>query len=86
MGTRKKIKKYIDLWESRCYPEGIPDEAPIDLESAGLVPSYKRICKALLKNDNNLEELGYSRPKCEAYNEIKRIEILLRNECTRSSK
>jgi predicted phosphoadenosine phosphosulfate sulfurtransferase len=83
MGTKEKIRKYIDLWESRCYPDGIPDEAPVELEH--LIPSYKRICKALLKNDNHLEGLGYSRPKCKAYMELKRIEILLRDERTTGS-
>lgn len=64
---------------SRDYQNGIPDEAPIELELRGLVPSYRLICMALMKNENNLELLGISRKKCQAYKEIKRIEIENRN-------
>lgn len=80
MGTREKIQTYIKSWESKGYETGIPDEAPIELEKTGLVPSYRKICVALMKNENNLESLGFSRPKCESYKEIKRIEIENRNK------
>ena len=75
MGTRSKIEKYISEWEEKGYRNGIPDEAPACLERSGLVPSYKLICIALMKNPNNLEMLGYSRGKCKIYQEIKREEI-----------
>jgi len=45
------------------------------LEKRGLVPSYKLICIALMRNHNNLEILGFSREKCKIYQEIKRQEI-----------
>jgi predicted phosphoadenosine phosphosulfate sulfurtransferase len=69
------IKKYISSWEKRGYANGIPDEAPAELESALKVPSYRMICKAILKNDIHLQSLGYSRPECELYNKLKRIEL-----------
>jgi predicted phosphoadenosine phosphosulfate sulfurtransferase len=75
MGTKHKIKDYISRWEDRDYRNGIPDEAPIELERAGLAPSYRLICIALMKNPNNLESLGYTREKCKIYQEIKRTEI-----------
>jgi predicted phosphoadenosine phosphosulfate sulfurtransferase len=75
MGTRKIIELYIKKWEKRCYTEGIPDEAPFELENHGIVPSYRLICIALMKNPNNLEKLGIARTKCSLYNDIKRIEI-----------
>ena len=75
MGTKSKIKKYICEWESKGYSRGIPDEAPIDLERVGIVPSYRKICIALMKNENNLESLGYSRKKTAIYSELKRIEL-----------
>ena len=51
------------------------DEAPIQLESRLLVPSYRIICITLMRNHNNLELLGISRPKCKIYSDIKRNEI-----------
>ena len=70
-----KILAYIRKWEKRGYPDGIPDEAPPELEVLGKVPSYRLICRAILTNDRQLETLGYSRQKCEAYMAIKRAEI-----------
>lgn len=72
---RAKIEGYISTWEGRGYAGGIPDSAPSRLEAAGRVPSFRRICKAILKNDIHLTALGYSRPNCEAYNILKRIEL-----------
>lgn len=71
----KKIRGWVRTWEGRCYPEGIPDEAPSELENANLVPSYRRICKAILKNDFPLLTLGFTREPCEAYSLLKKIEI-----------
>ena len=75
MGARENIKKYIESWESKGYEDGIPDEAPIELERRNLVPSYRMICIALMRNPNNLEILGIKRVKCSIYQEIKREEI-----------
>ncbi len=77
---KRRIADYIKTWEGRCYPEGIPDEAPLELESAGLVPSYRRICLAIIKNDFQLQTLGYSRQPCPIYMEIKRVEIAARKQ------
>lgn len=78
MGTKDEITKYISKWEGRGYSDGIPDEAPNELERSGLVPSYRLICLALMKNPNNLEILGVQRKKCKIYQEIKRAEIYAR--------
>lgn len=80
MGTKEKIRKYISEWEKRNYSKGIPDEAPAELEKRGLVPSYRLICIALMKNENNLEILGFQKNKCLAYNELKRIELSNRGD------
>jgi predicted phosphoadenosine phosphosulfate sulfurtransferase len=69
------IRRYIKTWEARGYKNGIPDEAPAELESNGLVPSYRRICRALLKNDLLLISLGFVKPNCALYCELKRIEL-----------
>jgi predicted phosphoadenosine phosphosulfate sulfurtransferase len=75
---KTKIKNYIYDWENKCYKDGIPDEAPIRLEILNKVPSYRQIVKAILKNDINLESLGFSRPFCKAYSDIKRAELIER--------
>ena len=61
------------LWEKRGYPEGIPDEAPYELEAERLVPSYRRICKCLLRNDWWCKGLSFSQPLSEAYKKFKKI-------------
>ena len=79
-GIRKKVDSYISKWADRGYPDGIPDEGPAKLEDLGRVPSYRMIVKALLKNETNLESLGYTRKPCELYGEFKRIELQQRGE------
>ena len=73
MNIRKEIEEYIKLWESRCYSNGIPDEAPIEIYDK--VPSYKRIALAILKNDVSLKTLGFHPKVSRYYSELKRIEI-----------
>ena len=75
MEKKTLIKKYIGSWEQRCYKGGIPDEAPNELERRGIVPTYRFICMALMKNENNLESLGIKRTKSLIYSDIKRNEI-----------
>ena len=72
---KQKIIRYVKQWESQGYPNGIPEEAPPRLEALNKVPSYRMICKAILKNDFALTSLGFSRPKTQAYMTLKRIEI-----------
>lgn len=71
----RKIRHWVKTWEGRDYSDGIPDEADPNLEAYGKVPSYRRICRAIIKNDRALITLGYSRPFSEVYNALKRIEI-----------
>ena len=63
---------YIDSYTLRGY-EQIPDELPGEL--IDLAPAYKFICQAILKNDQHLTTLGYSKPKSQYYSLLKRIEI-----------
>jgi predicted phosphoadenosine phosphosulfate sulfurtransferase len=76
----QKIRVYIRVWEKRGYSSGIPDEADDNLEFLGKVPSYRRIVQAILNNDWHLTSLGYQRPKCEAYMNLKRVEIEARGK------
>lgn len=72
---KENIKKYIDKWEKNCYFNGIPDEAPVRLEQLNKVPSYRKICFAILKNDVSLKSLGIEQKKTPLYSELKRIEL-----------
>ena len=72
---QQKIRKYIEKWERQGYADGIPDEADLKLEGMGKAPSYRMICKAILSNDVALTTLGFSRPKCDSYHILKKIEI-----------
>ena len=64
---RNKIAVYIKWFRTRGYPEGIPDEADYKLETYGKVPSWRRICKSLLRNDYWCRGLGFSPTKSAAY-------------------
>lgn len=72
---RTKILRYVQMWETRGYSGGIPDEAPSPLEARCRVPSYRAICRAILTNDVALTSLGFQREPCEAYTALKRIEL-----------
>lgn len=68
---KKEISRYIKTWENRCYSEGIPDEAPKEIDD--MVPSYKRIAIAILKND--LGGIGVQKPISDYYGILKSIEL-----------
>lgn len=62
-----KISVFIKWWMDRGYPDGIPDEAPYEMEANKLAPSWRRICKSLLRNDYWGKSMGFSQTKSEAY-------------------
>jgi len=72
---KDQIMEYIKTWEKRCYFDGIPDEAPHELEIRNKVPSYRKICLAILKNDYALKSLGFTPKKSKYYHAYKKIEI-----------
>lgn len=63
----KRFKVFIDGWKGRGYINGIPDTAPRVLENAHWAPSWRRLCKVLLRNDWWCKGLGLVQPKSEAY-------------------
>lgn len=71
MDTRKIVQDHVKKWEQRCYYNGIPDEAPIEIDDR--VPSYKKIVMCILKND--LRKLVAIVKKSEWYNVLKKIEL-----------
>lgn len=64
---KNKIYKFIEWWKARGYPEGIPDEADYQMEQKKDVPSWRRICKSLLRNDFWCKGLSFTQQKSQAY-------------------
>jgi len=71
----EEINKYVSIWEKRCYINGIPDQCDDVLESMNLVPSYRRVAIAILKNDHALKSLGFTPKESVYYGELKKIEL-----------
>lgn len=62
-----KIILFQQWWVKKGYPEGIPDEADYRLEAARKAPSWRRVCKSLLRNDYWCKGLGFSQHKSAGY-------------------
>ncbi len=73
-----KIGIFVKWWIDRGYPEGVPDEADYNLEIAKKVPSWRRVCKSLLRNDYWCKGLGFCQHKSDAYN--KYLELMKRRK------
>lgn len=67
-----RFKKFIYGWHNRGYSV-IPEEAPPELEAQCWAPSWRRMCKVLLRNDWWCKGLGQTQPKSEAYEKFKVI-------------
>jgi len=63
---KDKIAVFLFWWRERGYPDGIPDEAAHELESNKEVPSWRRICKALLRNDYWCKGLSFSQTQSDS--------------------
>lgn len=64
---KNKIAVYINWWKKHGYADGLPEESPIKIENAGKAPSWRRVCKTLLRNDYWCKYLGFSPTKTSAY-------------------
>lgn len=77
----EKFKVFIAWWKKRGYPDGMPEEAPPHLEAQRLAPSWRRLCKVLLRNDYWCKGLNFTQPKSAAYGkylEMKKNNTLLK--------
>lgn len=72
---RERFIKFISGWRQRGYDK-IPDEAPHDLEVKQWAPSWRRMCRCILRNDYYCKGLGQTQPKSEAYEKFKDIKSL----------
>lgn len=77
---KKRIEEYIQAWENQCYFDGIPEEVPNRIEQLNKAPSYKQLCKLILKNDTQFKTLGHTPKKPKEYHILKRIELAERNK------
>lgn len=62
-----KIGLFIQWHTERGYDGGIPDEGDYELEVAKRIPSWRRICKTLLRNDWWCKGIGFVQHKSAAY-------------------
>lgn len=67
-----RFQKFIVGWKRRGY-ETIPQEAPPELEAAHWAPSWRRMCKVLLRNDYWCKGLGQTQPKSAAWQKFKEM-------------
>jgi len=73
---RKKIYKFLIWWKEHRHDfdlKGIPDYADARMEAQKKVPSWRRICKVLLKNDYWCKGLSFSQTKREMERQAKLI-------------
>ncbi|KKC61074.1 hypothetical protein WG83_00510, partial [Proteus mirabilis] len=71
---RNKIAVYLRWYAERDYPNGIPDAQEGDT-STKQIPSWRRICKTILRNDFWCRTLAFSPTKSHCYDRyFKRIQ------------
>lgn len=69
---QRKIDKFLCWWESEGW-QSIPDTADMKMEAKRKVPSWRRICKVLLKNDYWCKGLSFAQTKKELEKQIEMI-------------
>lgn len=72
---RERFVKFIGGWKKRGYDK-IPDAAPHDLEVKQWAPSWRRMCRCILRNDYYCKGLGQTQPKSEAYGKFKDLKAV----------
>lgn len=70
---QNKISIFNKWWIDRGYPEGIPDEADYKLEAEKKVPSWRRVCKSLLRNDYWCKGMSFTQQRSEAYDKYLKL-------------
>lgn len=77
---KDKIAVFIKWYRDRGYLDGIPDEADPELERASKAPSWRRVCKTLLRNDYWCKHIGFEPQKGTAHLEYKKRMAQKRDE------
>ncbi len=68
-----KIVVFLRWHMVRGYQNGIPDESDPKEEAAKRAPSWRRICKMLLRNDYWAKGLSFTQTKPESYERYKKV-------------
>lgn len=78
---RDKIAVFLHWYRERGWSQ-IPDEADPKLESRRKAPSWRRVCKAILKNDRLCKSLGFTQQRSTwtAYEKYRRVMAVRRRE------
>lgn len=71
----KKINKFLQYWREHGFKDDIPETSDTQLEAQRKAPSWRRICKVLLKNDYWCKGLSFAQTKGEME---KQLNIFLR--------
>ena len=66
---RNKIAVFLRWYQQRGYPNGIPDDGPLDKSA----PSWMRVCTVLLRNDYWCKGLSFSQHKTGAYKKYQQL-------------
>ena len=64
---KNKIAVYLRWNQLHGYPDGIPDQKDGDCDSKDRIPSWRRICKTLLRNDYWCKTLSFAPTKTSVY-------------------
>lgn len=64
---KNKIAVYLKWWKDNGYPNGIPEIAISTQERLDVVPTWRKICKTLLRNDYWCVWLGFKQTKTSSY-------------------
>ena len=67
-----KINKFWEYWKKEGF-DVLPDKADPKLEAKKKAPSWRRICKVLLKNDYWCKGLSFSQTKREMEKQIEMV-------------
>lgn len=70
---RNKIAVFVQWWSLRGYPSDIPDEADPKIENTREAPTWRRICKAILRNDYWCKGLSFTQTKSDAYDRYRKL-------------
>jgi predicted phosphoadenosine phosphosulfate sulfurtransferase len=70
---RDKIAVFIRWWLTHGGMSTIPDEADSKQENERKTPSWRRICKALLRNDYWMKGLSFTQTNSEAYEKYRQL-------------
>lgn len=70
---KNKIAVFLKWYRDRGYPSGIPDSVDQESETAKSKPSWRRICKMMLRNDYFAKGLSFDQTKPEYYLRYKKV-------------